>query len=64
MIRAYDIEWDTDNYSSKVIGLPDEVVFDDPDIEEDLEFNDTQSLTEYLSETFGFCTFWYNFQII
>ena len=58
-IICSNIDWDTDEMSAENLGLPDTVTIEPKDITEDMiddlngDYND--SITDYLSDKYGYC---------
>ena len=60
-IRAYNIQWDADGEDSRLLGLPDDYIFDtEADEDDDLD----SLIGDRLSDDFGYCHFGFEYEIL
>lgn len=56
--EIFDIDWDTDGYSAKKLGLPATVLIEIDDNDDCYDFYDEEEyINNYLSNNYGFCVY-------
>jgi len=56
--EIFDIDWDTDGYSAKKLGLPKSVLVDiDNDNDSYDYYDEDEYINNYLSDNYGFCVY-------